>query len=272
MNCPVCQKGLEIADKHFGTLFSCPHCRAVFYIGWDGTPEVGHHEPDPVAEEGSPAEAPAADEEWRPSEDPAPWGGQTVERSPEPAAPEEPPAWTPPENPPEFAPVEPPPSEPSWSAPETPAAEFAPPAEVATEFAAVEEAPEAITETPMAEESAPEPYNFDQPLGAPSAPTVTDSGDFSEVTSYANSEAATGPISYLIVVRGLELADTFEKLREALTDSRFGWDVEEVMSRVRSGELTLKGLNPTKASILVSRIKYLPVELEWKQEVFSASP
>ena len=58
---------------------------------------------------------------------------------------------------------------------------------------------------------------------------------------------------------------------EALTDTRFGWDADELMGRVSSGSLTIKGLNPTKASILVNRIKYLPVELEWKQEVFNAA-
>lgn len=267
--CPVCQKGLEIDERNFGAISSCPECRAVFYVGWDGTPELGHHEPDPVISEapvtaelepptgfegeGVPhLEATPAADEWRPAEEPAP--GDAPEN----------PSWST-EAAPSFTPAE---GGDFVATPEAPMAEPEPvsyEAPPAGDFAPVE----------TAEPAAESPYNFDQPLGAvePPAPAVNDSGDFADVTSYANSDAAAaGPMSYLIVVRGLELADTFEKLREALTDSRFGWDVEEVMATVRAGELRLKGLNPTKASILVSRIKYLPVELEWKQEVFSAGP
>jgi len=31
---------LELSEQNFGTLFNCPKCASVFFIGWDGVPEV----------------------------------------------------------------------------------------------------------------------------------------------------------------------------------------------------------------------------------------
>lgn len=94
---------------------------------------------------------------------------------------------------------------------------------------------------------------------------------FADVVDYGNSEQNSGPITYTVTIQGLELAETFELLREAVTDSKFGWEAEEVMARVNKGELVLSGLTPTKASILINRIKYLPIGLSWKQEVYGES-
>jgi hypothetical protein len=38
--CPQCHSSIEISDGNFGTLFNCPSCQAVFFIGWDGIPEA----------------------------------------------------------------------------------------------------------------------------------------------------------------------------------------------------------------------------------------
>lgn len=160
--------------------------------------------------------------------------------------------------------VEPPPAE-IQSFGEAPAEQFVAPPEEQI-YAPVEESgPEPVSEA--AAEPAEGVYAEPEPEAA--TPVFA---EFADVVIYANdNEAASGPLTYTLQIRGLELADTFEKLREALTDSRFGWDVEEVMGRVSAGELVLPGLNPTKASILVGRIKYLPIELEWTQEVFGGA-
>lgn len=154
------------------------------------------------------------------------------------------------------------PASPSW----TSSTEEAP----STDFVVESSAVQAAVETPLEEERPA--VDFAVPLD-PFAPSSTgDSGDFSDVTAYANSQdAVAGPLSYTIHLRGLELADTFEKLREALTDSRFGWDPEEIMGQVRAGALTIKSVNPTKASILINRVKYLPIEIDWRQEYFGGT-
>lgn len=38
--CPSCRSPLDLNDQNFGTLFTCVSCRAVFFVGWDGLPEV----------------------------------------------------------------------------------------------------------------------------------------------------------------------------------------------------------------------------------------
>ena len=37
--CPSCQAQIEIGSGFYGGLFTCPNCRAVYFIGFDGTPE-----------------------------------------------------------------------------------------------------------------------------------------------------------------------------------------------------------------------------------------
>lgn len=242
--CPVCSQTIDVQDKHHGTLYTCVHCRGVFFVGWDGQPEnapVHEADPEPLVMEPSPPVSAAADE---PMPEPAPAyepsAGFEMNENAFPSAADEPM--------PEPAPAYEPPVE-----------------EPVVEEPAMEEP--AVAEEPLA--------GFDAPLdpfGSVAAADAAASGDFSDVAEYANSaEAAAGPLSYTVRIRGLELAETFEVLREALTDSRFGWDAEDIMGRVVGGELTLKGMNPTKASILINRIKYLPIEIDWNQEVFGGA-
>jgi hypothetical protein len=57
------------------------------------------------------------------------------------------------------------------------------------------------------------------------------------------------------------------QLKEAMMDSRFAWDATDLLSRVEYGVLLLPGLSPAKASVLISRIKYLPFKISWRQDV-----
>ena len=41
--CPSCFQNVEILESHYGTLFNCPHCNAVFFVGWDGKPKASSH-------------------------------------------------------------------------------------------------------------------------------------------------------------------------------------------------------------------------------------
>lgn len=38
-HCPSCHSQIEIGSEFFGGLFTCPACRAVYFISFDGTPE-----------------------------------------------------------------------------------------------------------------------------------------------------------------------------------------------------------------------------------------
>lgn len=42
--CPNCTQQIDINEKQFGALFTCPHCQSIYYVGWDGKPEFSGKE------------------------------------------------------------------------------------------------------------------------------------------------------------------------------------------------------------------------------------
>ncbi|GIL18097.1 MAG: hypothetical protein BroJett040_18480 [Oligoflexia bacterium] len=90
-----------------------------------------------------------------------------------------------------------------------------------------------------------------------------------EIRDYGNSETGANPLSYSIIIEGLDYSEIREKLREVLDDPKMKWDVDEIMARVRGGRLVLDNLNPVKASILVRRIMPLKMKFTWSQHVYS---
>lgn len=125
------------------------------------------------------------------------------------------------------------------------------------------------------EETENTPYDFSQTLDVTSeanfeaAQNVSDSSDFSDVTDFANADNTSGPISYTLTIEGIDTAKLTSDLKEAMMDSRFGWDVEEIFTKKNKDTLVLNSLSPAKASILVSRIKYLPLKISWRQDVLT---
>lgn len=118
------------------------------------------------------------------------------------------------------------------------------------------------------------PYDFSQTLDTvpePSQVSTADTADFSDVTDFANADTSVGPLTYTVIIAELESSQLLAQIKEAMTDSRFGWDVESVLSEVGGGRLILQGLSPAKASVLINRIKYLPLKITWRQDVLSGS-
>lgn len=253
-SCPICQKQVEIKSQHHGALYNCPHCYGSYFIDWDGNPE-----PPP------PQEALPADFGMTPPVAETPAEGVVEDQFAEPAAAYE--TLTP--NAEEagadaFAAVE------ASSADQFES--FAPPAESASEvdsFAAPIESP--VQETsdwgqPVASEA----------VTSPEESALLDFGSeqssgLQDIADFGNSSASSGPLSYTLVVDGIELAETYGEIRDAITDSRFAWDADKIMKSIKSGRLELRGLNATKAALLVNRLKYLPVEISWSQEIYAAS-
>lgn len=185
-SCPICQKEIEIHEQNLGALFNCPHCSAVYFVGWDGQPELSPAPPPEVEIQATTAPFPT---------EPSSMG---VDLQPTPSS--------------DFSPTDS--SSPSEASPET----------------------------------------------------------FSDVTAFGNSNQEEGALTYHLRIRGIDLGETRRELRDALSDSRFGWIAEEIMAQVdSSGELMIRNMNPAKAAILVGRIKFLPLQIDWTQEVFSAA-
>lgn len=102
-----------------------------------------------------------------------------------------------------------------------------------------------------------EPVSPDDPLG---------------VSGYANSEYSQGkdgPFLFNLHIDGLDSKEIRESLREAMNDSRFGWDTSQLLGQIRAGKLLIKNVSPVKASILVNRLKRLPLSITWEQHAIT---
>lgn len=141
-------------------------------------------------------------------------------------------------------------------------------------FDGTPEAPQAPApisfEPPAPAESVEAP--FSDPLASPETwtpePTPAEgAGIFQEIVDFGNASQVLGNLSYTVYVQGIEIADTREKLKEALQDSRFGWDAESLIASIRQGSLMFQDLSPVKAVVLINRIKFLPIRISWRQNI-----
>jgi hypothetical protein len=90
--------------------------------------------------------------------------------------------------------------------------------------------------------------------------------------AYSNSEISSGqsgPILFRILISGIDTKEIRESLREALQDSRFAWDERLILSSISKGELAIENVSPVKASIVVNRIKHLPIKIRWEQNAIA---
>ncbi len=281
--CPSCHKPVEILDKHVGTLFTCPHCNAVYFIDFSGQPEMANHEAE--VETPSAYEPPAQD--FSSPQDysseasvPADLSAETNYAHEQPVEqnyvqennfqPDEDAAYSNEQN--ES-------SEQNYSSEQNFGSQdqsFENSSESAeqNDFSTPQDSAYSEAEpTPVVEEA---PFDFNRtldqaPAEAPPPVSVSDNSDFSDVTDFANADTVAGPLTYVVMIDGIESSQLLYQLKEAMTDSRFGWDVAELLSTVGGGRMVIPGLTPAKASVLINRIKYLPFKISWRQDVLSSS-
>lgn len=126
-------------------------------------------------------------------------------------------------------------------------------------------------------------YSFDAPLDPPLDPSERTQGEsavetpksqstfgtgLEEVARYGNSEiskANDGSLSFDVTIKGIDSIELRSSVHQALEDARFVWDVDAIMKSVRGGSLKIVDLNPVKASVLINRLKALPVSVSWEQ-------
>ncbi len=170
-------------------------------------------------------------------------------------------------------------------------------------FAAPEMAPSASTDGGPGDPSASEPdlgpdsgpesgmdmnaflgYTPEQaalPSDAGSPLSQSDPNDPLGISAYSNSELSTaknGPLVVTLIISGIDAKDLRDEIRQALQDSRFGWDTAALMSGIKGGTLRIEQVSPVKATVIINRIKNLSVRIRWEQnaiteiEPFSPKP
>ncbi|MBL7670095.1 MAG: zf-TFIIB domain-containing protein [Bdellovibrionaceae bacterium] len=87
VECPKCHGTIEISEASFGALFTCHLCRGLFFVGWDGQPEINDQiDSQPI--ESQPIDSQPMDQTRDPFENQH--HDQASNRPP-------PPSWTPPD-------------------------------------------------------------------------------------------------------------------------------------------------------------------------------
>ncbi len=262
--CPSCGAPLKIGPEHHGTLYNCLKCTHVFFVGWEGTPQSS----EVVLEE-----VPSPDGAGAFSEPLPPPPLQNFETDENPIAPagtsdfppvdmsqfENPSGETemmPLNNFSEIAPVEPMPGFPPSFAGEG--------TEILPEFAVQDdEASAAISPVPSSD-------NSSQDYRGPAPLPPTPRGPNSDISDFGNAIEAK-ELSYDITIEGIETPELLQQLKDCLIDSRFGWDLQELLGRIQEGRLHLPSLNGPKAIVLYNRVKFLNLELTVRQGLFVAA-
>lgn len=282
MQCPSCHKEVDVKDKDVGALFTCPQCRSVYFINFDGTPEYGEVE-QPSVEELKKLQNAAVPEKKKKKkkkkdeDDELDQHDVEAQSAPEPQPPvafemEVPPVDIPQTETPAFE-IQPMENFAQSEAAPTETFSLEPVSQEETIQVAPEEPPiEAFpTESPSIEnfsyEAATE--NQFQSQEMPSSAPQDFSSIASEIENFGNQQTAVAGISYDLEITGLDTKESQELLREAIDDSRFGWHPDDVAREIRRGSCTFKNLTPVQAFVLARRIQFIDIEMKWKQNVLA---
>ncbi len=115
----------------------------------------------------------------------------------------------------------------------------------------------------MASFQTPEPSEPERPAMA-----FGPASDPLNLNEFANSEVSSGrngPLLFRLFLTGIDTKEIRESIREVLNDDRLRLEASTILSQVSKGNLVIDGLSPVKASILVNRIKRLPITIRWEQ-------
>ncbi|MBY0554463.1 hypothetical protein K2P97_08040 [bacterium] len=294
MICPNCQTEVEVTEQHYGALFTCPSCQAVYFINFDGKPEFGDVEvPADINFGGPAADVPPAQESAPPAEVASQVqdynntdlnNGSGFEASLEPLVDSvDMVAFdnklddqfnnldnslnndfnTPMDNS-----YESPIGDVSGSEPQPTSEEV----QQATESQSAEQ-PMPDTDFSNTDANPFEAMAASPELAAKPAASAKKNNSFSdaakEISAYGNTEVQLAGLNYDLKIVGLDTQETMKLFKEAIEDSKFGWDVNELMKTVKNGEIQFSRLSPVKAYILAKRIQFLDIEKQWKQNVLS---
>lgn len=73
-----------------------------------------------------------------------------------------------------------------------------------------------------------------------------------------------GSMNYKIHIKGIDSFNIRQSVLSALRDKRLGLVSDEIAEKIDQGELTIMGLNPVKASVIMNTLKDLPFEISWE--------
>lgn len=99
-----------------------------------------------------------------------------------------------------------------------------------------------------------------------------DSPDLSDIAGFGNSDVSStreGSLRYNLFVTGIDTVDVRNSFREAITDRKLVWDIDQILRSVKNGEVKIQNVSAAKAFIVVTRLRNLPVQVRWEQYAIS---
>jgi hypothetical protein len=125
-------------------------------------------------------------------------------------------------------------------------------------------------EAPPAELTDPFEAIPDEPAAEVYRPAA-DSPDLSDVADFGNSDTSgrDGSLRYDLIITGIDTADVREAFREAITDRKLVWDIDQILRSLKNGEVRIENVTPPKAYMVISRLRSLPVQVRWEQYAVS---
>lgn len=246
MQCPSCHKEVKVEDKNIGALFTCPQCRSVYFINFDGTPDYGDFQAP------SEEEIKALQEQSLPKKKNKKQEGAV-----------------------NAIPLEPLVSEQSH---DLNTASFLQ-NDMSVSETNLPAVPD-ILENNMSnanESSDLQLTDFSLPplpeeselVATQPAADMNQSGQFQsiaqEIESFGNQQTIVSGLTYDLVISSVDSKEVMQLLKEALEDSKFGWHADDYIKQIKAGRIIFKDLTPIQAFVLARRIQFLDITMEWKQ-------
>ena len=224
--CPSCQAQIEIGSGFYGGLFTCPNCRAVYFIGFDGTPEG-------VQATAQPQNQPTADYSPQPGA-PQPYSQEPVPEIPL-DLPRVPPGYD----------------------------GISSPMDHSSQAANHYNAPlgNDINDAMAPMMSSPDTYNT--PQNEPT--TQPNFSPLQDVVDFANSDSTASLATYAVEITGLDSVQNIQAFKEVLSDSKLQMSFEQYKPRIKNGLLRIERLTAAQAAVIAFRLRPLPLQMKWEQ-------
>lgn len=265
MNCPICSEQIEISDKNYGAMFTCPHCSGVYYINLIGDFEVAQHEPmvDEFHAVGTnfsnsetstqnqfsnPEIAPLMNSSDLIAADNVYEGTQLNQISNEPEVNNH------------------------FHSENNQWQQTTDQSEPQADYSQSEQLQSGQMNVPEEEAGMPEQnqsaqnYNFDQPLDQmlEQSQTLSDAFVASDANEESQVELSQGQF-YQLEISGIDTAQIRDLVLEALNDRKLQIELQQLASEIQNGTLVIRGLNAVKCAVIVQRLIYVDVQMNWSR-------
>ena len=99
--------------------------------------------------------------------------------------------------------------------------------------------------------------------------TTQPRGPLADIEEFGNKDSSSGPLSYTLIVDGIDAGSIRKEVISALDEPQFGWSSADVAKNIKNGQLILKGLAVAQAVMAVRLLRGIKVRISWKQHLYS---